>query len=1074
MASQDDVSQMASLLLGLTQPNTETIRHAEATLKPILKDPRCVPALFEIIKGRGNHADSVRHVATILLRKRIASHYGKFDKGQQVQLKSELLQVLASETERPVRGGVVGIVAVLAKQESEGWEGLWQFVAAAAGDTNAEARELAFWLLQETTETIGLHLQDQFTNMRDTLFAKGLQDPETVVQKATVKALGQLMSFLANEPDIQIFLGQLQLVLQVAVGRLQQENDEDTIATVLDVLYDLSYSPSVGPGQLKDMVQFALLCIQNSNIDITIRDSAALVIATLAEAKPKTFGKEDALVVTVLETLFTLIENSPESAAGALLESNPAWKEEEEDGDDDINDSPTETSMAQGTLDMLACELPKKYIFGPCMTRCMARLSNTQSASSRKAGIAGLGVIAEGCSEPLREHLTDLIPHVLAAAGDADAQVRECACFALGQISEHCQPEILGYSNQILPIVFSLLDDATMSVQATSCYVLEMFCERLEPEAVRPLLDPLVRKLAAMLEATTKRAVQEMAVAALAATAVAAEAEFTPYIGGIATLMNKFMGLQEEHLYSLRGRALECMGHMAIAVGKQTFRPYFTGTMQCACEGLATESTDLHEFAYAVFANLSKVMGEEFAPVLPELVPHLVKVIGANEGHMEKAEDTENSQFGSLDDSDDEDDENGAGYVLHVRTALLEAKKGAITAIGEMGLHSGSAFVPYLEQVMEVLCEAGRTHWHPIIKCEVAEALPSMITPSIIAYHNGEVNWQKGDANPDNNPLSQHTSGITAAVLTELVELMQEEEKETVGKACEGIQSVIELVGPHALSDKAPEILKCTHDLLIRKAPCQEIDDAFEQVAGGLGEDDDDNDHEVMMTAVCDLVAGFTRVMGIHFIQYLPDFLTAILAYAKSSRPVSDRSMAMGCVSELAQEMDVSSFWESQYKPAILQGLADPDDNVRRNAAFGCGVCCEKLGDKVVQDYPTLLQALSPLFSIKATNTESTAACRDNGVAAVSRMIMASTQNVPLAQVLAPLLQALPLQTDMTENETVYTCLLGLLQMNQPDLLSQSVELKRVFLEATADNSRVANEIKEKLKLASESMGWVA
>jgi len=1072
MASQDDVSQMASLLLGLTQPNTETIRQAEATLKPILKDPRCVPALHEIIKGRGIHADSVRHVAAILLRKRIGSHYGKFDKAQQDQLKAEQLQVLASETERPVRGGAVGIVAVLAKQESNGWEGLWQFVAAAAGDSNAQARELAFWLLQETTETIGLHLGDQFTNMRDTLFAKGLQDPESVVQKATVKALGQLMSFLANEPDIHIFLGQLPLVLQVAVGRLQQENDEDTVATVLDVLYDLSYSPSVGPAQLKDMVQFALLCIQNNNVDITIRDSAALVIATLAEAKPKTFGKEEALVATVLETLFTLIENSPESAAGALLESNPAWKEEDQDGDEDINDSPTETSMAQGTLDMLACELPKKYIFGPCMTRCMARLSNTQSASSRKAGIAGLGVIAEGCSEPLREHLSDLMPHVLAAAGDVDAQVRECACFALGQISEHCQPEILAYSSQILPIVFSLLDDATMSVQATSCYVLEMFCERLEPDAVRPLLDPLVRKLAAMLEGATKRAVQEMAVAALAATAVAAEAEFTPYIGGIATLMNKFMAIQEEQSYSLRGRALECMGHMAIAVGKQTFRPYFTGTMQCACEGLATESTDLHEFAYAVFANLSKVMGEEFAPVLPELVPHLVKVIGANEGHMEKAEDAQNGQFGSLDDSDDEDDENGAGYVLHVRTALLEAKKGAITAIGEMGLHSGSAFVPYLEQVMEVLCEAGRTHWHPLIKCEVAEALPSMITASIVAYHGGEVNWQKGDANPDNNPLSQHTAGITAAVLTELVELMQEEEKETVGKACEGIQSVIELVGPHALTDKAPEILKCTHDLLVRKAPCQEIDDAFEQVAGGLGEDDDD--HEVMMTAVCDLVAGLTRVMGVHFNQYLPDFLTAILAYAKLSRPVSDRSMAMGCVSELAQEMDVFSYWESQYKPAILQGLADPDDNVRRNAAFGCGICCEKLGEKVVKDYPTLLQALSPLFSIKATNAESSAACRDNAVAAVSRMIMASTQNVPLAQVLPPVLQALPLQTDMTENETVYTCLLGLLQMNQPDLLSQSEQLKRVFSEATGDSSRVANEIKEKLKLAAESMGWLA
>ena len=189
--------------------------------------------------------------------------------------------------------------------------------------------------------------------------------------------------------------------------------------------------------------------------------------------------------------------------------------------------------------------------------------------------------------------------------------------------------------------MFALLDDSNIAVQATSCYVLEMFCERLEPDGVRPLLDPLVKKLAAMLEATTKRSVQEMAVAAMAATAVAAEEEFAPYVPGVASLMSKLMDLKDEKMYSLRGRALECMGHIAIAVGKEHFRPYFTGTMKCACEGLSLDSTDLHEFGFACFANLSKVMGEEFAPALPELVPHLISVINQDEGRYEPAEDKE-------------------------------------------------------------------------------------------------------------------------------------------------------------------------------------------------------------------------------------------------------------------------------------------------------------------------------------------------------------------------------------------------------------------------------------------------
>jgi len=47
-----DATSMANLLSALTQPDTEAIRHAELALKPILKDPRCVPALVEILKAK--------------------------------------------------------------------------------------------------------------------------------------------------------------------------------------------------------------------------------------------------------------------------------------------------------------------------------------------------------------------------------------------------------------------------------------------------------------------------------------------------------------------------------------------------------------------------------------------------------------------------------------------------------------------------------------------------------------------------------------------------------------------------------------------------------------------------------------------------------------------------------------------------------------------------------------------------------------------------------------------------------------------------------------------------------------
>jgi importin-4 len=533
-----------------------------------------------------------------------------------------------------------------------------------------------------------------------------------------------------------------------------------------------------------------------------------------------------------------------------------------------------------------------------------------------------------------------------------------------------------------------------------------------------------------------------MAVAALAATAVAAEIEFVPYVPGVAALMTNLMQLRDPHLFSLRGRALECMGHIAIAVGRDYFQPYFAATMQCAMEGLSTESTDLQEFAYAVFANLAKVMKDGFAPALPELVPHLIQVIEQDEGQLE-AKEEDVTDFGGLDDSDD--DEEGGGedgnYILHVRTALLEVKKGAITAMGEMASHTGTAFCPYLEACMQVLQRAA-SNWHPLIKAEVADAFPSLIVPSIAAYHNGEIEWTKGDTS-GTSPMSAHTQAIVGAVMAEEIVLLGDDDKGTVAKACAAIQSVIEICGPNALIPVANDVLSGAHTILLKQAPCQTADAMYGEFP------DDDDDHDVVLQAACDLVGAFARVMGLHFAQYLPQFLPAICEYGKSSRPPSDRSMAVGCLSELAQELNgaVYEHWHTVFRPACLAGLTDDDDSVKRNAAFCVGVCCEHLGERITGDYPAILQLLGNVFNLHGVDSsDAAAACVDNAAAAVARMIMASPGHVPMAQVLPVLLRALPL-------------------MQHPDALANSADMKRLFAEASQDgNENISDGLLAKLR----------
>jgi hypothetical protein len=186
--------------------------------------------------------------------------------------------------------------------------------------------------------------------------------------------------------------------------------------------------------------------------------------------------------------------------------------------------------------------------------------------------------------------------------------------------------------------------------------------------------------------------------------------------------------------------------------------------------------------------------------------------------------------------------------------------------------------------------------------------------------------------------------------------------------------------------------------------------------------------------------------------------------------------MSIGCLSEIAQELEahIEPYWQSFFLPCALNGIADPENDVKRNAVFCAGLCAEHLGERIAaKDYPVLLQHIGPLFQMDShhtSNDTSAAACVDNAAAAVCRMIMAAQSHVNLSQVLPVLLQALPLKTDMTENETVYKCLMGLLQMNNPDLLANASQVQRIFTEASSDTSNVEEEIKVQLRNVLSTM----
>ncbi|GMI85986.1 importin-beta 4 [Hibiscus trionum] len=92
----------------------------------------------------------------------------------------------------------------------------------------------------------------------------------------------------------------------------------------------------------------------------------------------------------------------------------------------------------------------------------------------RGAFVTALGVVSEGCAEPMKDKLELVIHIVIGALRDPEQMVRGAASFALGQFAKHLQPEIISHYTSVLPCILNTLDD--VYDEEKSYYALAAFC----------------------------------------------------------------------------------------------------------------------------------------------------------------------------------------------------------------------------------------------------------------------------------------------------------------------------------------------------------------------------------------------------------------------------------------------------------------------------------------------------------------------------------------------------------------------------------------------------------------------
>ncbi|OZJ01999.1 hypothetical protein BZG36_04727 [Bifiguratus adelaidae] len=1016
-SQQEYASSLLDILTKIAvDQDSEAIRTATSTLNTqFYTQSACVPALYEIATKSPHW--QVKQLAAVELRKRISKWWVQLDQPTQDGIRQSLPEVVLQEQHDLVRHSLARVIAAIAKIDipERRWDSLLGFLHQCCTSGHPAHREVGVYVIYTIFETASEIFIDRLMDSIH-LFGPLLSDPESkVVRVTSLQTLGKVAEFL--EPDQQQEINTYRELIPAMVNVLQgclHENDEENATKgfeVFDTLLMLE-TPLVSK-HLSQLVEFFINVGANKEYDESIRVMGLSFLMWAAVYKQSKL-KSLKLVAPIIERVMPIgVEEEPE----------------------DI-DEEAPSKMAFKVLNSLATNLPPQQVF-PHVHKLVMEYMQSGDANARKAGMMALAVVIEGCADYIRPKYAELLPIVCTGLQDHQFVARRAACICLGAFADELPDEIAESHAVLLPLVLNLMDDSNADITKQACNALDAILESLQEEVLQ-YLPTLMEKLIVLLDNATQNETKATVTAAIGSAAHSAGAAFQPYFNTVIPRLQHLMTLKDtpDDLL-LRGVATDTVGAVAEAVGKEAFAPFVQPTMQLALEGMQYDNSRLRECSYCLYAILARVFEGDFAVYLPTIMPQIFESCRAEE----KDDFNLEGEIDLTTDAFDDDDDLLAGF--NFNSAIADEKEVAADALGELFQHTRSAFLPYVENALNELVT---------LSAHISEGVRKAVVGSLFTYlktfylMSNPPDWQAGL--PVKYSVHENVANVLALVVPAVFKMWEEEDdKGVVTQICAEFNEILRLMGPAVLAEHHELAAQRLTEIFDRKSVCQTVDEED----GDIDQDELAELESMLISSASDMVGAMALVLKDSFAPYLGVFIQQISKYYKPSKPTADRSMAVGCLGEVAAGVQTTlTPFTDNLMNIFLHSLTDEEEEVKSNAAYGIGVVCAYSQNDVTSQYQAILSALYPLFQT-ATLPNAT----DNATGAVARMILRNASAVPLDQVLPVFVTALPLKVDFQENEPVYQCIISLFQNNNSFCMSHIPSFLNIFQQVLPDESQL-------------------
>ncbi|PIA13281.1 ARM repeat-containing protein [Coemansia reversa NRRL 1564] len=930
-------------------------------------------------------------------------------------VRAELLGALGSESDQGARHKLCDTIAEIAdNDDGDEWPELLPALYACAQNDSAALRESAYRVFAACAHL----LEQQSPEAVSTGFVGAFQDSEAQVRVAALKAAVAFVVAAGTKQRAGV-AGMVPQMLSVLEPQLRDGDEAGLTEALLALVEAAEAAPKLFRAVLGNVVSFAMEVGRREELESATRQAAVELVVTLAEAAPGMCRKHGQFCAALVPVCLQMLSS---------VEDDEAWHTTEtlEEADNESDDV-----FGEQTLDRVANALGGKQLL-PVAFGFIPQMLESDKWEQRHAALMAISSIGEGCYKLMHGELGRVVQMVVGRAQDAHARVRYAVCNCLGQMATDFAPQLQEEHHEaVVGVLVGLMGETSAPrVQTHAAAAMVNFAEEAPRAVLEPYLDALLARLLSML-GSPRRYVQEQAITTIATVADTAQTRFGAYYATIMPLLLDVLAQATDRDHRLlRGKAMECATFVALAVGRATVEhdlprlvALLTQTQQAV-----TESDDPQAaYLQASWARLCKLMGADFAPLLPVVMPPLVAaarqqpdfaVLRADEDAEASYAAEDGWEFASI-----------GGQQVGIRTTALEEKCDAVELLATYARDLGAAFVPYAADALDLLAPLFRFYFHEGVRYAAAAAVPLVLRAVQLA----------GDASA--------LRGAWAPVCDKYISVLAAEDDDAfVLQLFSSFADAVDAVGSGALGDA---------QLAAFASAClQQMNKYYrrmhERQAARAAEEVDDDDEEQLAEeealeglAVDEVAKALHAVFRAHGSAFAPHF-RALLPVAQqflAERDPAARQWAICVFDDLVEFTGAAS---AQYAAGFLDPLAhalrdttSPD--LRQAAAYGVGVMAQFGGDAyagfvVTTALPAMLDALARPDARTAENVFAT----ENVVAALAKVLRAFGDRLPDARaVLRTWFAALPVCNDEDEVAAAYEYLVRV-ATEQPGALFDS------------------------------------